>query len=131
MNTNLLRNRDGGTFGFEIENFYIGIRKIATLLCTIQGVSNIRVRKLFSKDADIHVEFTYMGRPFMVWEPHGDASRYWICPKDETNENIDVGALESVFKQYRPPLVIKVLGDLVSFKFLAPLKRSFKSTQQK
>lgn len=130
MDIYAVRNRGGRMFAFEIENVYIGKTKAATLLGSVHGVADIRVRKLFSSNPDTHVEFTYMGRPFMVWEPYGDSSRYWIGPRDETQE-IDVCALESVFQQYRPSLVIKVIGDLISFKFLAHLKRWFKSKHQK
>ena len=131
MNTKTLTNREGGTFGFMIENVYISNKKVVELLRSASGVANIKVRKWFTPNPDIHVEFSYMGREFMVWEPHGDSSTYWICPREETNENINVSALESVFQVYRPPLLIKIFGDLISFKFLAPLKTLFRPQQQK
>jgi hypothetical protein len=66
-----------------------------------------------------YIEFIYKRKAFIVWEPYADSSRYWIGPKDDANKKIDLGAIESVFRQYRPSIVIKLLGDLVSFKFLS------------
>jgi hypothetical protein len=116
-------------FAFEIENVYISVRKAAVLLSSVDGVTDIRIRKLFGPNPDTHIQFTYMGKPFMVWEPYGDSSDYWIGPSDETKE-VDVSALEGVFKQHRPPFVIKVLGDLVSLKFLTPFKKWFEPSRR-
>ena len=97
MNTYPLRNKDNRTFAFEIENIYIGINKVAVLLRSAPNVADIGVRKLFSPVQDIHIEFTYMGTAFIVWEPFGDNSRYWIGPKDKEHSQINVSALESFF----------------------------------
>jgi len=118
MNTYPLYSPEGHILAFEIENVYIGVKKIATLLRSFDGVSDIRVRKLFSAAPDIHIEFIYKERVFIVWEPYADSSRYWIGPKDDANKEIDLGAIESLFRQYRPMTIIKLIGDLVSFKFL-------------
>lgn len=130
MNTYEVRDRTGQLFAFEVESVYITISMIATVLNSAHDVSDIRVRKLFSSNSDTHIEFTYMGKAFIVWEPYADNSRYWIGPKDVTDEQIDVSALQSVFHQYRPFFVIKILGDLVSLKFLSPLRRWFKPNQR-
>lgn len=123
MNTYPICDIDGRVYAFEIENVYIKVKKVANILLSAQGVSDIRIRKLFSTDGDIHVEFTYKDKKFIVWEPYADSSRYWIGPKDEADIHIEVSALEGVFHQYRPPLVIKILGDLVSFKVLSTFRR--------
>jgi hypothetical protein len=118
MNTYPLYNTEGRIFAFEIENVYIGVKKISTLLRSLDDISDIRVRKLFSAHPDIHIEFIYKGRPFIVWEPYADSSRYWIGPKDDADKQIDLGVIEDLFRHYRPSAVIKLLGDLVSFNFL-------------
>ncbi|MCY1562005.1 hypothetical protein D9M68_993370 [compost metagenome] len=53
----------------------------------------------------------------MVWEPFGDNSRYWIGPQ-EAERDVDFATVEMAFKQYRPALLRKVLGDLIGLKFL-------------
>ena len=118
MNTYPFHNHSGKTFAFEIESSYIGVNKVASLLRSIQGVSDIRMRKLFSSPGDIHVEFIYMNEVFIVWEPYADSSRYWIGPKNENSKNVDIDAIERVFRQYCPHFVLKFFGDLVSLKFL-------------
>lgn len=129
MNTYPVRDRDGRIIAFEIESVYIGVKKVAKLLLMANGVSDLRVRKLFSANNEIHVEFSYMGTSFIVWEPYADSSRYWIGPKDKLHEQINLGVLERVFQQYQPLFVIKVLGDLVLFKFLSSLRRWIKSVR--
>lgn len=103
---------------FEIENVYIGPTRIADLLTEVHGVRDVQLRKLFSKSSDIHIEFNYHGLPYIVWEPYGDNSRYWIGPKDQITGTPDVTALEEAFKHYRPPFLRALLGDVLSLKFM-------------
>lgn len=123
MNTYPIMDRDGRIFAFELESVYIGVKKIANILLSVQGVSNLRVRKLFGATTDIHIEFIYTEKDFIVWEPFADSSRYWIGPKAESQEHIDLETMERAFRTYQPRLVIKLLGDLVSFKFLSASRR--------
>ena len=118
MNTYPIRNVDGQTVAFEIENVYVNVGQVVALLRVIANVTDIRVRKLFSPVDDIHIEFVYMGNEFIVLEPFGDNSRYWIGPKDKVHSQIDVGPMEKVFQQHRVGLLTKVIGDLISLKFL-------------
>jgi hypothetical protein len=110
---------------FQVENAYIGPATIAKLLAQVQGVSDVRRRKPFSKSSDVHIEFYYLGRPYIVWEPFGDNSRYWIGPADMVSgvpdvANLehpeDIANLEEVFKRYRPPLYRALLGDVISLR---------------
>ena len=59
MKTYPVKDSDGHAFAFEIENAYIGPRKIAALLSEVDGVTDIRKRKLFREPSDSHVEFKY------------------------------------------------------------------------
>ena len=68
-------------FAFEIENAYVGTGTIARLLAEVDGVTDVRARKLFRGSSEIHVEFKYLNHDYIVWEPYGDNSRYWIGPK--------------------------------------------------
>lgn len=101
---------DSHPFAFEIENAYVGPRTIARLLGQINGVSDIRVRRPFSKWEDVHVWFRYMDREYVVLEPFGDNSRYWIGPNEPAENALDVGDIENAFKGYRPPLHREILG---------------------
>jgi len=106
---------------FEIENAYIGPRMVARLLGDVKGVTNVVERKLFGASPDVHIEFNYKGRPYIVWEPYGDNSRYWIGPKDEVMEDTNIENLTTVFEGYRPPVWRTAFGDLVTLKIFTRL----------
>lgn len=112
---------------FKVENVYIGPATVAKLLTGVEGVADVRRRRMFAKSSDIHVEFQYLGRPYIVWEPFGDNSRYWIGPADivadappvaKLERPEDIEDLEDVFKRYKPPLYRTLLGHIVSLRFL-------------
>lgn len=110
-------------FAFEIENAYIRPKRISVLLKAVRDISNIRLRKPFSSSSDVHLEFDYCGERFMVWEPYGDSSRYWIGPKEESTK-IEISPLAKVFEQYQPPIIVKVYGDLITLRFKSLFTRS-------
>lgn len=122
MKTYPLLAKDGvRPFAFEVENIYLSPGTIAHLVAEVAGVTDVVQRKMFSKSSDVHVEFKYHGQPYMVWEPYGDSSRYWIGPKGEANGASDIGALETVFMRYRPPLHRLLIGDVLTLRFITRL----------
>lgn len=123
LDTYPIYSKDGRLLAFEIENAYIGLRKIMAVLITISGVSNVRKRRLFGSPSDIHVEFMYLNKDFIVWEPYGDNSRYWIGPKKTEDATNEIRQIENAFKLYRPSFAVKLLGDLVLLKFRALFKQ--------
>ena len=108
--------RDNRPFAFEVENAYVVPGTIARLLAEIDGVTDVRIRKRFSGSSEIHVEFKYLSRDYIVWEPYGDNSRYWIGPKNPEESAGDIGNIENVFKRYRPPFYREVIGDVLSLR---------------
>jgi hypothetical protein len=119
MKTYPILTKDGSrTFAFEVENVYIAPAAAARLLAKVDGVTDVELRKIFSKSSDVHVEFKYLGQPYIIWEPYGDSSRYWVGPKDEVSDPGDIKALETAFQQYRPTLHRALLGDLLTLRFI-------------
>lgn len=104
-------------FAFEIENTYISIPTMALLLAEVKEVTDIRIRKMFSSSCDVHIQFKYKGEVYIVWEPYGDSSRYWIGP-DQDNDATDIANIEEVFKHYHPPFYRLILGDIISLRFI-------------
>lgn len=102
---------------FQIDNIYVSNSRVARILSQINGVSDLRVRKLFAKWEEIHIWFRYRDRNFVVWEPYGDNSRYWLGPNDDRDANVDIKEIQAAFETYKPPFVVKILGDLVSLNF--------------
>ena len=115
MNIYRLLTNTGQTFAFEIENIYICPIKIADIISTIDGVTSVRCRKPFTAEKEIHIKFLFHETEFIVWEPYGDSSRYWIGPADESE--LDIELLIKAFKNYQPSFVRRVIGDIITFKF--------------
>jgi hypothetical protein len=105
-------------FAFEIEKVYIPPRVIARLLTGIDGVTDVRKRKPFSASSESHVEFRYFNDPYVVWEPWGDSSRYWIGPEHPEAVRPDIREIENAFRRHRPPVHRQWLGDILSLKFI-------------
>lgn len=125
MRTYKLYKENGSLFAFEIENAYIRPKKIGILLGVINGVTKVRVRKSFNLSDDVHVQFKYQDNDFIVWEPYGDNSRYWIGPSNEENSlDVDIEPLEEAFKNYKPQFLFKIFGDLMSLHFLKKRRSS-------
>jgi hypothetical protein len=117
----LLTKESGRLFAFEVENIYIPPAMAARLLTDVNGVTDVELRRVFSESSDIHVEFRYRGRSYIVWEPYGDSSRYWIGPKEDEIDGDDIASIEAAFKRYRPPVHRRLLGDVVTLRFLTRL----------
>jgi hypothetical protein len=117
---------------FQIESAQIGSANAVQVLTQIEGVTDVQLRKMFSKSSDIHVTFKYMGQPYIVWEPFGDNSRYWIGPADmvEGAEDVpdiqhpsDLARLEEAFKRYKVPFHRAFLDDLITLRFITRFLR--------
>ena len=118
----IVGNTEGtGLFAFEVENVYVLPRRIARILAGIDEVTAVRLWPLF-RSTDRRVEFRFRGRDFMVWEPYGDSSRYWIGPQDDNDDRpIDISVIEDAFKRYRPPPYHRVIGDILTLRILKRL----------
>lgn len=107
---------DGRVVAFEVENAYIRLPTVVRLLQQTRGVADVRRRKNFASADDVRVEFTYLGTPFVVCEPFGDNSRYWIGPAQLSEVCVDPTVLVETFGAYRVPLHHQVVGDLLSLR---------------
>lgn len=122
METFLQTNKKGmGPIAFEIENVYVSRRTVADLLKKVDGVTEVRLRGHFGSSDDVRVEFKYLNCGYIVWEPYGDNSRYWIGPQNPSEESSDIRAIEKVFESYRPPFPRRILGDILSLRLLKRL----------
>ncbi len=119
MRTYELHRDDGYFLAFEIENIYVRPKKIGGILSTVDDVTDVKVRRLFGASSDVHVAFKYLGIDYIVWEPFGDNSRYWIGPEQEKEQpsDIDITPLANAFRNYEPPFLVKVFGDLITLNF--------------
>ncbi len=106
-------------FAFELDCIYVSLKKIEELLNQVDSVSEVKGRKLFSQETeDEHLSFKYKDHEFIVWEPFGDNSRYWIGPRDEKGV-ISVDDIALKFIYYSPPFFIELFGRVLTFDFKA------------
>lgn len=117
MKTYTIKDNNGNPFAFEIDNVYISLRKLARVLSSNERIRNITTRKLFEQNKENHIEFEYSGDSFVIWEAFGDNSRYWIGPKDTENKSDKIKDIETILRNYKPPILIKLLGDLLSLNY--------------
>ncbi len=117
MKTYTIKDNNGNPFAFEIDNVYISVRKLVNILGSLEGTGNIKTKKLFERHKENHIEFEYSGDPFVIWEPFGDNSRYWIGPKDTEKKSPKIKDIEEILRNYKPPFLIKLFGDLISLNF--------------
>ncbi|MDP1696695.1 MAG: hypothetical protein Q8L45_02745 [Xanthomonadaceae bacterium] len=123
--------KTGSVFAFEIEHVYLSNAAVARILSKISDVSDVRVRTLFSKWQGIHIWFNHQGSDFVVFEPYGDSSRYWIGPKDSIDVSVDLGRVMAAFENYHPPLLVEVIGDVLSLKIPSPIRCALKKVRRK
>jgi hypothetical protein len=94
MRTFPLMRKTGEIFAFEIYASGLWTGSLERLLQQAPGVTHVRR----VRDGDNRLAFHVRGEPFVVWEPFGDNSRYWIGPQDTAVTSGNASYLESYFK---------------------------------
>jgi hypothetical protein len=75
-----LKDESGRIFAFEVANF--GRRRVCRFVGTVPGVVVLRRQRYFQfSSEDDFCEFELQGQKFVISEPWGDNSRYWVGPK--------------------------------------------------
>ncbi|NMB75946.1 MAG: hypothetical protein GYA21_12565 [Myxococcales bacterium] len=122
MNTYEIIDNRGRKVGVEVENIYIGIGRIVKLLKDIEGVSEIITRRLFGAFGNgVHVWFKYRGEPMQVVEPFQDNASYWIIRSGDENIELNIDAIEQAFSNYRPPMLVRFFGDLLTSRLFGKI----------
>jgi len=95
MKTYPIKRNDGQIFAFEIPAAGLWTGSLARRLRRAPGVANVR---RVHRD-DHRLKFELNGEPFVVWEPWGDNSRYWVGPVDTAAKSGNAGVLEAYLRQ--------------------------------
>lgn len=104
--------------GFEIENAYVGLRTVRLLL-EGAGADSFRTLWFRLREEGVHLSFRHGGIEWVVWEPFGDSSRYVVGPRHDPLPSEDhIQQLEAVFQRHEPGLLRRLVGDLITLKFL-------------
>jgi hypothetical protein len=112
-------SNDGTLIAFEIDNVYVSRRGITKLLRSSGQVTDVKLQGHFGSSNDIRVSFTYFGERFIVWEPYGDSSKYWIGPEEPDRLLADVTHLKKLFDFYRPSFLRCLIGDLLTLRIFS------------
>ena len=108
MKTYPVRKHNGALLSFEIDNSFIMLRTIKHVLLKIEGISNIKVKKIF-QNSDTLVEFDYLGLKYEVLEPYGDSNHLLIGPKEPSSEAPDISIIENAFKAHKQYLKFSII----------------------
>lgn len=104
---------DENLVAFEIENIYASRSQILKILSSIPNVDNIQPRNLLTNNDDILIRFEFKDIPFLVWEPYGDNSRYWIGPEDPSTFKDDISSIADAFRLHIPSMVRRIAGYIL------------------
>jgi hypothetical protein len=87
-----LVDQQGRVFAFEVENTGLGRRGACAIVNEIPGSTMVRRPRAWSwLREEEFCEFEVNGRRFVIEEPYGDNSRYWIGPEPPAwCEEVDV-----------------------------------------
>ena len=98
MRTFPIYRPDGSLLAFEIWNTWIWIGSLLRILRAVPGVSDVRRER----SGDNRITFRFMSLAYVVNEPWGDNSRYWIGPAaPEESAVVESSPLLLAFKRHR------------------------------
>lgn len=106
--------RNGEIVAFEIENLLIGQRQLARILGAEKNVAEVKARRPFAREAAPLMRFTFSGESFIVDEPYGDSSRYWVGPEKPATFAGSATALAHAFEAYEPPAWRSALAAILT-----------------
>jgi hypothetical protein len=88
-------------YAFEVDSGWSAFRfTLGRLLQSVPGVTDVRRGGNWFSSDENRAYFLFHGVPFVVWEPFGDNSRYWIGPADTGVPPQNIGPLMQAFRDY-------------------------------
>jgi hypothetical protein len=94
-----LKDETGRIFAFEVWNF--GRHRACRFVSKIPGVKILKRQKHFQFFShDKFCEFELKGLKFVLWEPWGDSSRYWVGP-EPANWCPELAEVRKAFASYK------------------------------
>lgn len=115
MDTRSHFDDEGNLVGFEIDNVFIGRRKIQKILNESGQITDAELRDGLASGNPERLAFSLDGTDFLVEEPFGDSSVYWISPVDPTAEVPNsVARIQAIFEGYRVPILRLAMGLILS-----------------
>lgn len=101
-------------YGVAVDNSYISIRTLARILTRLPQVSDVQVRRIFSRTGT-KISFEYEGCRFIVFEPFDDNAQLWIAPERNCSR-VDVEPLKTALLAHRPSIIRHIIGNILSLR---------------
>ncbi len=76
-----LKDEEGRTFAFEVDNFWLGRMGVIRIVSAMPDTQIVGRPSLSWFGPDVFCKFEVDGILFEALEPFGDSSRYWIGPE--------------------------------------------------
>jgi hypothetical protein len=108
-----IKDETGRLFALEVDMVSSSLSNLVQLIATAEGVTDAKARRLFANEGDVRARFRFHGVEFVVVEPFGNSSRYWIGPVSESTK-LDISLIERQLGLHVPTLLRRVLGALLS-----------------
>jgi hypothetical protein len=103
MRTHPVFDSNGELCAFEVSNALLGAATIGRILRKQLGATITHRPSSFLKVGDVRLEFTLNAIDFVVIEPFGDNSRYWIGPEQgELKRTPAIDAIHQSIARYKP-----------------------------
>jgi hypothetical protein len=96
-----LIDESGHAYAFEVGNIALSRRDACELASTVAGVQITRRPRRWGLDDDEFCEFAINGVTFVIWEPFGDNSRFWVGPQP-LRPVPELAAVRDVFAKAKP-----------------------------
>ncbi|RYE53904.1 MAG: hypothetical protein EOP48_13410 [Sphingobacteriales bacterium] len=107
--------------GFEIDNIYISVSSIVRLLMKNSKISELTRNRTLLLSNECHVNFRFYDTEYVVWEPFGDNSRYFIAPIKGRGPEDQIREIECMFVDYQPNPIRLIFGNLLTLKHITRL----------
>ena len=117
MKTRLLKDVQGRLYAVEVDMGYVSVRTLARVIGATPGVSDVMVRSPFSRSGNVRASFRLHDADYVVMEPFGDSSEYWIGPAAEGGGAGDMDAGARNIEDFRPSRCRHMLGSLLNLDF--------------
>jgi hypothetical protein len=102
MRTHPILDSNGNLCAFEVSNLLLGAATIGRILRKQLGAT-IPYRPWWNLNVgDVRLEFTLNSLDFVVIEPFGDNSRYWIGPEQGVLRTPVIDAIHQCIAHYKP-----------------------------
>jgi hypothetical protein len=114
-----LLNEQGKPRAFEVSNLFLTRNRACQIAASVTGAKVSKRSRVF-RDSDDFCEFNIGDETFIIEEPYGDNSRFWIGPKTQSASHA-LPAIRAKFEnhnQWKSPISVIFIGSLIMTIYL-------------